>query len=526
MKKWLSITNMGVYTKVPIEQCWERTGKKPIGVRWVIVNKGDDESPNIRARLVGKEIKTDNRLDMFAATPPLEAKKFLFSLAATGGGTDAHLGEYKVLFIDIKRAYMYAPETREVYVALPEQDSTPGMCGLLNKSMYGTRGAAQSWGRHYESVFVDCLGFVQGKASICCLYHPGRDIRVVVHGDDFTCLAVKEQCDRLTAELKKHFELKVSGGLGSDAKDDKIVRILNRTVQWTDTGIIFESDPRHAEIVCKQLFSDEKGSYPDGSTKRSCSVKAVSTPGTKDKPEGPEVPLSGSQASQYRSLVMRINYLAQDRSDLQFAGKELARKMCEPTSHDWQRLKRLGRYLIGVPRLELFFRFQKFVGNLNCYVDSDYAGCLRTRKSTNGGSMMHGRHCSTSWSTNQSVLAISSGEAEFYALVKGSSELLGMLSIGVDLSRSLTGHLHSDSSAAIGMSHRRGLGKVKHLHTQFLWVQERVRSGDFVIHKERTDRNRADLMTKNLARPSMDKFVTMIGYRVPAQANALALRSA
>ena len=140
--------------------------------------------------------------------------------------------------------------------------------------------------------------------------------------------------------------------------------------------------------------------------------------------------------------------------------------------------------------------------------------------------MMHGSHCIKSWSTNQSVIAIISGEAEFYALVKGSSELLGMLSIGVDLSRSLTGHLHSDSSAAIGMSHRRGLGKVKHLHTQFLWVQERVRSGDFVVHKERTDRNRADLMTKNLARPSMDKFVTMIGYRVPAQANALALRSA
>ena len=112
---------------------------------------------------------------------------------------------------------------------------------------------------------------------------------------------------------------------------------------------------------------------------------------------------------------------------------------------------------------------------------------------------MHGCHCIKSWSSNQSVIAISSGEAELCAVVKGASELLGMLSIGRDLQVGLSGHLHSDSSAAIGMSHRRGLGKVKHLHTQYLWVQERVRSEDFKLHKERTDRNRADLMTKHLS---------------------------
>ena len=64
------------------------------------------------------------------------------------------------------------------------------------------------------------------------------------------------------------------------------------------------------------------------------------------------------------------------------------------------------------------------------------------------------------------------------------------------------------------------------MHTQFLWVQERLHCGDFKLHKERTDRNRADLMTKYLARPVMDKFVGMIGYRVPSGTNALALKSA
>ncbi len=73
----------GVYRKVPIAESFEKTGKKPIKVRWVIVNKGDKENPEYRARLVAKEIKMDQRLDLFAATPPLEAKKFLFSLAVS-----------------------------------------------------------------------------------------------------------------------------------------------------------------------------------------------------------------------------------------------------------------------------------------------------------------------------------------------------------------------------------------------------------------------------------------------------------
>ena len=74
-----------VYDKVPISQCWERTGKAPIGVRWVDISKGDSASPENRSRLVAKKIRKDKRADLFAATPPLEAKKALFSFAVTEG---------------------------------------------------------------------------------------------------------------------------------------------------------------------------------------------------------------------------------------------------------------------------------------------------------------------------------------------------------------------------------------------------------------------------------------------------------
>ena len=77
----------GVYKKVPIERAWKEIGRGPIGVRWVDINKGDEVHPEYRSRLVAQEIKTDKREDLFAATPPLEAKKLLFMMCTWEGTT-------------------------------------------------------------------------------------------------------------------------------------------------------------------------------------------------------------------------------------------------------------------------------------------------------------------------------------------------------------------------------------------------------------------------------------------------------
>ncbi len=74
-----------VYTKVPVQQCWDRGGKAPIGVCWVDIYKGDHKNPRYRSRWVAKEFKFGSNGELFAATPPLEAKKLLMSLAATEG---------------------------------------------------------------------------------------------------------------------------------------------------------------------------------------------------------------------------------------------------------------------------------------------------------------------------------------------------------------------------------------------------------------------------------------------------------
>eukprot|EP00972_Heterocapsa_arctica_P022818 3358431-Heterocapsa_arctica.AAC.1 len=65
-----------VYTKVPLAQCREETGKAPTSLRWIDTNKGDDQSPEHRSRLVVRELKrkitTLSASELFASTPPLE----------------------------------------------------------------------------------------------------------------------------------------------------------------------------------------------------------------------------------------------------------------------------------------------------------------------------------------------------------------------------------------------------------------------------------------------------------------------
>ena len=70
-----------VYAKCSLDECFKETGKGPIGVRWAVVNKGDSENPEIRARLVTKDFKANdpNNADFFAATPPLESLRIFMS---------------------------------------------------------------------------------------------------------------------------------------------------------------------------------------------------------------------------------------------------------------------------------------------------------------------------------------------------------------------------------------------------------------------------------------------------------------
>jgi hypothetical protein len=222
----------------------------------------------------------------------------------------------------------------------------------------------------------------------------------------------------------------------------------------------------------------------------------VNTPSQKSVRK-PEEELSKEDASLYRAIVARANYLAQDRADIGFAVKELCRCMSKPCKSDWEALKRLGRYLIDKTRAISKFQYQSMSESIEITVDTDHAGCLETRKSTNGGVAMLGQHCIKTWSTNQQVIALSSGEAEFYGIVKGASVALGISAMLDDLGIKVQVVIATDSSAAKGIGSRRGLGKVRHIELSELWVQDQVSKGRITLLKISGTDNFSDSLTKH-----------------------------
>ena len=230
------------------------------------------------------------------------------------------------------------------------------------------------------------------------------------------------------------------------------------------------------------------------------SSKSLSSPGTKEEGKKEDgLPKVLGDDKQYRSIVATINYMAIDQPDIQYACKEACREMSAPTEHSWMKLKKIARYLVGRERVVWKFPWKNGHGGWRVCVDSDWAGDRETRKSTSGGIIMLGEHRIKTWSATQSSPALSSCEAEYYALVDGASRALGVqaaareLGVGVD---ELVIEAATDSSSAKSYASRRGAGRIRHIEVRQLWLQQAVAEGRFRMVKVLGLDNPADVLTK------------------------------
>ena len=402
-----------------------------------------------------------------------------------------------MLLIDILRAYFNAVTSEEepTYVELPpESGAPPGTCALLRRHMYGTRRAAEGWQSECSATLRE-LGFAQGSASACVFRHKQRQLVCSVHGDDFTVAGPCSSLNWFEDAMKAKYELTVGGRLGPGPADAKEVRVLNRIVRWTSKGIAYEADPRQVEKLRQEI--ELEGS------------NGAATPGQKMLAHQIEMEteLPERDFTKFRALAARANYLAADRIDVLYSAKECCRFMSRPTDAAMGALKRLARFLRARPRLVFNFEFQSATG-LEVYTDTDWAGCPRTRKSTSGGCAMVGSHLVKAWSAIQASIALSSGEAEFYGVVRGVGIGLGLQALYHDLGITLPIRTWTDSSAALGIGGRQGLGRLRHLECHSLWVQQRLRRGEFKLLKVAGKANPADLFTKHLeSRAKIDQLV-------------------
>ena len=345
------------------------------------------------------------------------------------------------------------------------------------------------------------IGFRQGASCANVFKHIGRSICCSVHGDDFTSEGGKQDLDWFEAEIAKHYEISVSPRLGPGPADAKEGRCLNRVIRWCDGHIEYEADPRQAEKLIAECGLEGTG------------VKQVATPGVKSSfhelEEDKTLPERLHTA--FRGAAARGNYLAADRMDAMFACKEICRWMSKPSEHSWLALKRVCRFFAGKPRLVYKYP-QQCVDEVDVYTDTDWAGCPKTRKSTSGGCVMLGRHAIKHWSSTQTSVALSSGEAEFAGVIRGSGQGLGYQALLRDFGVEAHLRVWTDSSAAIGICSRQGLGKLRHLDTHTLWIQQAVRLGRVDLRKVDGEVNPADLFTKHsLSQARLEALVLLHG---------------
>ena len=208
--------------------------------------------------------------------------------------------------------------------------------------------------------------------------------------------------------------------IGFGANDKKELKILNRTIKIDvlNDEMTLEADTKLVENTLESMKLNGAKGVDSPRVRRTEEQTAQIENSEK---------LTSAESTLYRSLVMKLAYVAQDRVDIAEAVKCLTRHMKEPRSGHMRELKRLGRYLVKNRRCVLTYARQTSDATL-VHVGSDWAGDLLGRKSTTGVIVRRGKHLLRHMSHLQTLVALSSGEAEYYAFIRGACTSLGIQS--------------------------------------------------------------------------------------------------
>ena len=221
--------------------------------------------------------------------------------------------------------------------------------------------------------------------------------------------------------------------------------------------------------------------------------------------------------------MLRIVYLAQDRLDLTVAAVELNKTMAIPREGDSERLKRVARYLHGNPDYVQWYPLQYEPTTVVLSTDADWATCRETRRSNSGGIVMLGDHLIAAWCRVQPRIALSSGEAELFAGLRGISETMGFVHMMRELYTQDWGHIvhRVDANACRAIILRRGCGGLKHLTVKSLWVQEAVRDYSIEIANVARDAMHAHILASPSSADELKKHLTELnGFRIGEREDA------
>ena len=415
--------------------------------------------------------------------------------------------------IDVKNAYLLVPQPTEVYVEPPGiwAEKNPGMKWRLNRLLPGQRVAAQEWWKFAVATFKE-RGFEVCQACPCSLRHSNGLLSM--HVDDLQFIGPRKEGTEIVDKLQKACTMDVQGPY---SEPGDTCQFLKKYFHFNEAGIAIRPNEKHFLALEKLLKVNSAGKKLKGPVHPDLCKE--------DKTEF----LPQTKAETYREAVVIILYVSSDRPDIQYCTKLPSAYMSKPTELAWKGLIRRSQYLVQTMGYAVQLKrntpgttwlggaggySEQIEGDpsiLECYTDADCAGHVN-RKSTSSGVMLLDGNPIYSWSRTQRTPALSSGESEFMALVTGACESLYVKAcVEFLLKGQVLVQLRSDSVAGRGIAKRQGLGRVRHLEVQFLWIQQKLAEKLFRLGPIASLVNSGDLGTKALQVRRLNFLLGLLG---------------
>ena len=491
-----SLKDFDVFEEVPTDSLTQEQLRACIPTGWVHKPKALEVKSRIVVRGYAEQVQDKD--DTFASTPSFTTLKLLLVLAVARN--------WHILGADVSTAFLHALWTGIETFIWPPPEFYPngGAVWRLKRALYGMKSSPRMWQDHFSSC-MQKFDFIRCKSDANLYKHSDGNLFVLCYVDDLLIVGEKDKAEATFQLLSSEFLMKQTGTLCNEG--DKL-NFLGRQLTRTSDSVCISMDPTYVARVLEE------------SEMTKCRV--ANTPGTdalKKKVED-ENELDREAHKAYRKLVGQLLWLAPVRPDIAYAVKELSRGVSKPTFEHFAKAKHLLRYLHGTcdycielkPKLYLHEKNTSLT--VTCHTDSDWAGCTSTRKSTSGVLCSVLGATISALSRTQQTLALSSGEAELYALGLGVAESLFIKSLvleaGFATSCNIT--LFTDSSAGKSMSNRWGTTrKTKHIELRFLFVQELITSGIITVRKILGTLNPADILTKYVSKDTLERHLSNAG---------------
>lgn len=364
----------------------------------------------------------------------------------------------------------------------------------LKRSLYGLKQSPRQWYKRFDSYMLR-IGYRRCDYD-CCVYvmslDDGSFIFLLLYVDDMLIAANHlHDVNELKTKLGKEFDMKDLGAakkiLGMEIHRDRGAKKLWLSQKSYVEGVLSRFDMSKANPVSTPLANHFK-------------LSLEQCPKTDSEIEGmSKIP--------YASAVGCLMYaMVCTRPDLAQAVSQVCKFMSKPGKQHWEAVKWILRYLKGTAdRGIMFSREQGVVPSVVGYVDSDYAGDLDDRRSTTGYvfTLAGGPIC---WKSSvQSIVAMSTTEAEYMAVAEAAKEALWLTGLVKELGVEQGGvQLHCDSQSAIYLANNQVYhARTKHIDVRFHKIRELLASRQILLQKVHTSENAADMLTKPV---TSDKF--------------------